>query len=107
MIKRFRSLEPPIQYDDNDGADVCGSGAVLYHSNILFTNLVNFRKTFKILPQYGLVAAVREDRAHMPLRGYFTIYQEQPKAGLRFLVQFLFIEIMDYWENEIGQIMPN
>lgn len=105
--KHYKALEPPIQYDDVDGADICDPGATLYPSNIRIAYLINIRKTFKISPHYELVSATGDNKAHMPPRGYFTIYQEQLKEGLGFPVHPLFIETMDYWEIEIGHIAPN
>ncbi|KAI5675378.1 hypothetical protein M9H77_06328 [Catharanthus roseus] len=67
MKKHIRLVETIIDYDSDNDTDICGLGTVMYPSNIRPAILV-------------------DDRAHLPSRGNFTVYQEQLKAGLRFLL---------------------
>lgn len=65
MKRHIRALETQIQYDPNDGAEVCESRTVMYYSTIRFACFEYIRKTFKILSHFGLVFVIVENRSHM------------------------------------------
>lgn len=54
-----------------------------------------------------MVEVVMDDRAYLPLRGSFTVYREQLKTDLRFLVYLLFADAMIYWGIELEPLTPN
>lgn len=42
-----------------------------------------------------------DGKAHVPLRGNFKVYREQPKAGLRFPLHPLFMGLYDLLRNRM------
>lgn len=74
----------------------CKLGAVIYTSNIQLASLFAIRNTFRIPMRFVLMSAIADNKAHPFLDRYIIVYREQMKAGLRFLLHYLFIDIMKY-----------
>ncbi|KAL3497444.1 hypothetical protein ACH5RR_040176 [Cinchona calisaya] len=48
-----------------------------------------------------------EDRAHLPLLGHLTVYQEELEAGLRLSIAPLLVNLSNHWDISISQLTPN
>ncbi|KAI5676077.1 hypothetical protein M9H77_07027 [Catharanthus roseus] len=65
------------------------------------------RREFMILDEFQIRAPNAEERAHLSPNGWMAVYWDQLKAGLRFPLHNMFLEVTSYWRIDVGQIAPN
>ncbi|KAI5663487.1 hypothetical protein M9H77_22810 [Catharanthus roseus] len=83
--KHIRAMETITNYDSDDDTNICKHCDVMYPSNLQPASLETIQRTFRIPSNFMMVESIADDRAHLPSKGSFTVYQEQLKAGTTML----------------------
>lgn len=84
MFRHVRPFKRLVYYRPNHNIEFCEAGAVMYYSDVRYSQPPSVASKYRIPLMYTLTVPNRDDRAHLPQRGYITVYKEQLKAGLRF-----------------------
>lgn len=66
MKKHIRAVEPIINYESNDDADMCELGVVIYSSTIYHSSLETIQKNFRIPYDFMMVETFTDDNDHLP-----------------------------------------
>lgn len=67
----------------------------------------SLREDFNLGKEFEVICPEAGDLATDPPPNYFTVYIAQFRAGLRFPLHPLLVDMLQFWEIQLGQLMPN
>lgn len=68
MFRHIRPFKRLVNYGTNYNIEFCEAGAVMYSSDVHYSQLLSIAGKYRIPPIYTLIVPNRDDRAHFSPR---------------------------------------